>query len=129
MKPDWDKLAEEFKGSESIVIADVDCTDEAGEDVCKKYNVTGYPTLKSFYPGSDVFGESYEGGRDFDSLKEHATSGLVAVCGDGSEEPCSAEEKEMLGALKSMGWRGRTRLATRHADELSALEADYEVCS
>ena len=41
MKPSWDKLADEFKGSDSVVIADVDCTDEYGEDVCKKFNVTG----------------------------------------------------------------------------------------
>jgi len=30
MKPDWDKLAGEFEGNTSVVIADVDCTEERG---------------------------------------------------------------------------------------------------
>ena len=33
MKPDWDKLANEYKNSESVLIADVDCT-AAGEPLC-----------------------------------------------------------------------------------------------
>ena len=28
MKPDWDKLAEEFADSQKVVIADVDCSSE-----------------------------------------------------------------------------------------------------
>ena len=27
MKPDWDKLAKEYDGSETVLIADVDCTE------------------------------------------------------------------------------------------------------
>ena len=35
MKPDWDKLAEKFKDSDVVTVADVDCT-AAGEKVCRK---------------------------------------------------------------------------------------------
>jgi thiol-disulfide isomerase/thioredoxin len=40
MKPDWDKLAEEFADSQKVVIADVDCT-ASGKALCEKYGVQG----------------------------------------------------------------------------------------
>ena len=40
MKPDWDKLSEEFSDSQKVVIADVDCT-ASGKALCEKYGVQG----------------------------------------------------------------------------------------
>ena len=40
MKPDWDKLMEEFSGSATQLVAEVDCTD-AGEDLCEELGVQG----------------------------------------------------------------------------------------
>jgi protein disulfide-isomerase A6 len=34
MKPDWDKLGDEFAGSKTVLIGDVDCTVE--KDLCSK---------------------------------------------------------------------------------------------
>ena len=34
MKPDWDKLGDEFSGSKTVLIGDVDCTVE--KDLCSK---------------------------------------------------------------------------------------------
>jgi hypothetical protein len=39
MKPAWDKLGDEYKGSKTVIIADVDCTKE--QDLCQKYGVSG----------------------------------------------------------------------------------------
>ena len=40
MKPEWDKLSDEFADSQKVVIADVDCT-ASGKALCEKYGVQG----------------------------------------------------------------------------------------
>lgn len=45
MKPDWDKLMEEFGTSATQLVADVDCTGE-GQAICDEQGVQGFPTLK-----------------------------------------------------------------------------------
>ena len=70
MKPDWDKLAKEYADTSGILIADVDCT-AAGESLCKKHDVSGYPTLKMWRSGEM---EDYGGGRSLDDLRAAASS-------------------------------------------------------
>jgi len=72
MKPDWDSLADEYKDSQTVLIADVDCT-AGGQPLCEKYGVKGYPTIKTFRAG-DADGEAYEGGRSLDDLCATHTS-------------------------------------------------------
>jgi hypothetical protein len=67
MKPAWDQLGDEFADSTSVVIGDVDCTVE--EELCGKYGVEGYPTIKYFTGATDPTGDSYDGGREYDDLK------------------------------------------------------------
>ena len=50
-------------------IADVDCTKDNSKDLCSKFGVKGYPTIKAF-TAADPGGAPYEGGRDLASLKE-----------------------------------------------------------
>ena len=72
MKPDWDALADEYANSDKVLIADVDCTG-AGDKLCERFGVEGFPTIKTFAPPDDE-GEDYEGGRDLESLNAHASS-------------------------------------------------------
>lgn len=129
MKPDWDKLADEMKGNDKILIADVDCTNEDNTELCKKYGVTGYPTLKSFVSGGDSAGEAYEGGRDFESLKKHATENLSPVCSDSNYDLCAADEKALLDKYRSMRWPARKKLIQDAEDEQARLEAEYDAKS
>ena len=46
MKPAWDQLSDKYTDHKSIVVADVDCT--IHKDLCSKYGVKGYPTIKYF---------------------------------------------------------------------------------
>ena len=71
MKPDWDKVAKEFSSSDSVLIADVDCTTE--QTLCEKHGVSGYPTIKTFYPGQST-GVDFQGGRNLNGLRAHAQS-------------------------------------------------------
>ncbi|KAJ9441171.1 Protein disulfide-isomerase tigA [Diplonema papillatum] len=64
MAPAWDQLEQEF-GSE-VTVGSVDCT--VHRDLCSKFGVRGYPTLKGFKAGSQDPLE-YKGGRDFNTLK------------------------------------------------------------
>ena len=99
MKPDWDKLASEYQDSDSVLIADVDCT-EGGKDLCETHGVKGYPTIKTFSAGESE-GQDYDGGRDFDALKAHAES-LGPSCHIDSKEFCSADDLAALEKYAAM---------------------------
>ena len=49
MKEDYDGLATQMKGYGSVLIANVDCP--ANQDLCKGFEIKGYPTLKVFKKG------------------------------------------------------------------------------
>jgi len=93
MKPAWDSLAQKFADSDKVVIADVDCT-AAGKDLCERFGVEGFPTIKFFNP-PDEEGEDYDGGRDEDSLVEFV-KGLGPGCSASMLENCSEEQKAEL---------------------------------
>jgi len=134
MKPDWDALATEFEGSSKVLIADVDCT-AAGEPLCEKYGIQGFPTIKSFSP-PDEDGEDYEGGRDLDALREFASS-LGPACSPTTKENCSPEQladmetllatpKEELVA-EYVGLKDAIKKADAAHDKLvEGLQAQYE---
>lgn len=98
MKPAWDKLMEEFDGSQTALIADVDCTAE-GQDLCSKHEVNGYPTIK--YGSPDDL-QDYNGGRDFEALKEFAQQNLGPSCGPAHVELCDAATHKTLTELLKM---------------------------
>merc|ERR1719464_1255630 len=96
MKPDWDKLIDEFKDSKHALVADVDCTG-AGSSLCQKHDVSGYPTIKYGDP-SDL--KSYEGGRDFEALKKFASENLLPICGPDNLDLCTDAEKKQIKKLQ-----------------------------
>lgn len=129
MKPDWDKLAGEFKGSDNVLIADVDCTDDYNKELCEKYGVEGYPTLKSFVSGGDPLGENYEGERNFDALKKHASENLSPRCSDQNYELCDESEKALLDKFRAMKWFERKKLLNAAEEKKQKTEAEFEAKS
>lgn len=95
MKPDWDKLMDEFKDSATQLIADVDCT-AAGKSICDSNGVKGFPTLKYGDP-SDL--QDYQKGRDYDSLKKFITEDLKPVCSPANLDLCDDDKKKEIEAL------------------------------
>jgi len=83
---------EEFKGSSSALVADVDCT-AAGKDLCETHKVQGYPSIKWGEP-SDL--KDYNGGRTFDDLKTFADENLGPTCGVDNLDLCSEDEKKAI---------------------------------
>ena len=58
-----------FESNKATAVFDVDCTADAGKEVCGKMGVRGYPTIQYFAPGKKE-GEKYQSGRDLDSLEK-----------------------------------------------------------
>ena len=134
MKPTWDKLADEFNSGSKVLIADVDCT-AGGKDLCEKYGIQGFPTVKYFNPPDDE-GEDYERGRGFDELKAFAEK-LGPSCSAATIENCSEEQKAEIAEVSKMGPEkiaeelAAIKTAIKEAEEaheklLEGLQAQYE---
>ena len=67
LAPEYEEAAKAFAGESSVGIYTVDATENA--ELGSKYDVSGYPTLKWFPPGSSE-PEDYQSGRDADALIE-----------------------------------------------------------
>jgi len=116
MKPDWDKLMEEFAGNPGSLIGDVDCT-ESGKDLCETHGVQGFPTIKYGDPG-DL--QDYSGGRDLADLKKFAEENLGPQCGPANLDLCSDDVRKKMEEFMNMSAdrvEGKIRNAIRIVEE------------
>eukprot|EP00009_Paramoeba_aestuarina_P007651 CAMPEP_0201520544 /NCGR_PEP_ID=MMETSP0161_2-20130828/11775_1 /ASSEMBLY_ACC=CAM_ASM_000251 /TAXON_ID=180227 /ORGANISM="Neoparamoeba aestuarina, Strain SoJaBio B1-5/56/2" /LENGTH=184 /DNA_ID=CAMNT_0047918953 /DNA_START=40 /DNA_END=594 /DNA_ORIENTATION=- len=96
MKPDWDALMDEYADT-SVVVAEVDCTEE--EELCARFGVSGYPTLKYFTPGNPD-AEDYQMGRDLDALQDFVRENLEAGCQVEDLSNCNEKEVKFIEVMK-----------------------------
>jgi hypothetical protein len=108
---------EDFQGNPSAMVGDVDCT-TAGQPLCEKHGVRGYPTIKYGDPNEL---KDYNGGRSYDDFKKFATENLGPQCGPGENiDLCSADVKAKIeGYLKMSADRmeGKIRNAQKILNE------------
>jgi len=123
MKPDWDQLADAFKDSKTVLIADVDCTVEKG--LCSKYGVKGFPTIKYFTDG-DMEGEAYEGGRTFNDLKSFADENLGPSCNSDNKDLCDADALKELEEMEALGKEEVEKRVKQHQDAIKDAEKTFE---
>merc|ERR1711957_126033 len=102
---------DEFKGSTSSLVADADCT-AAGQPLCEKLGVRGYPTIKYGDP-NDL--KDYSGGRTFDDLKKFADENLGPTCGPDNLDLCDEDNKALIQKYSAMS-----------EDDLKAAIAEVE---
>ena len=121
MKPAWDELADEYKGSSSYLIADVDCTTDLNKPFCAEIGVRGYPTVKYGDPGAL---EDYKGGRDLKSLKKHVENKMEPVCSPINEGNCSDEQKALLKKFAAMSSDELAAETKKAQDELKKAESE-----
>jgi len=80
----------------------VDCT-AAGESLCRKHGVQGYPTIKVFKKGGSPQGEAYNGPREYGGLKKFVEANLAGPeCSLEDKEGCSKEELAILEESEKM---------------------------
>eukprot|EP00003_Mantamonas_plastica_P000209 TRINITY_DN101_c0_g1_i2.p1 TRINITY_DN101_c0_g1~~TRINITY_DN101_c0_g1_i2.p1 ORF type:complete len:375 (+),score=141.23 TRINITY_DN101_c0_g1_i2:40-1164(+) len=88
LAPKYEKVAKAYAGEPNVEVCNIDC--DAHGDVCQKFGVSGYPTIK-FFPKNNKEGEAYSSGREVKDfvafLNEKAgtqrteTGGLMATAG------------------------------------------------
>merc|ERR1712232_254524 len=109
------------KSSQTILIADVDCT-AGGKELCNQVGVRGYPTIKHGDP-NDL--QDYKGGRDFAAMKKFA-EGLGPQCGPANLDLCDDEKKTKIEEFKALGSAGRETMIKEKEAEVTKLEADFK---
>lgn len=74
----------------------MDCT-AAGESLCGKHGVRGYPTIKVFKKDGSPQGEDFNGPREYNGLKRFVETNLAGPeCSLEDKEGCSDEERAIL---------------------------------
>jgi len=71
LKPHYENVATTFLPETDCVVANINADDPKNADLSKKYEVTGYPTLKFFGKDNKDKPEEYEGGRTEKDLVEY----------------------------------------------------------
>eukprot|EP00005_Dracoamoeba_jomungandri_P006035 CAMPEP_0174262564 /NCGR_PEP_ID=MMETSP0439-20130205/13729_1 /TAXON_ID=0 /ORGANISM="Stereomyxa ramosa, Strain Chinc5" /LENGTH=144 /DNA_ID=CAMNT_0015347331 /DNA_START=119 /DNA_END=553 /DNA_ORIENTATION=- len=107
MVPAWQQLGEEYQDS-SVVIADVDCT--VHSDLCQRFEVRGYPTLKYWVNGEE---NDYQGGRDFDALNAFVQENLYNGCQVDDPTECSERELGFIAKMRELGSEAISKQQTR----------------
>lgn len=123
MKPDWDKLMDEFKDSKTQIVADVDCTSDGGKPLCEANGVRGYPTLKW---GDPAALEDYSGGRDLDTLRKFAEENLKPICSPTHMDLCDEEHQKEIQKYLDLGVdKLKTEIDAKQA-ELDKTEEEFK---
>jgi len=126
MKPAWDSLAADYEGNPGIAIVDVDCTKDESKDLCSKYGVRGYPTIKYFTGATDALGDKYEGGRDLAALKKFVDENLGPSCGPDNIDLCNDDQKAEIEKFQAMPADELEKLAKEKGDAIDAAEKKFK---
>jgi len=122
MKPDWDKLMDAFRDSQTTLIADVDCT-AAGQELCEQIGIKSYPTLKF---GDPKILDDYVGKRNFETLKQFAEQILHGTCGPAKPELCDEGTKAEIMKYKSMSRSELDAAIGEKRSEIVKLNQDFK---
>lgn len=114
---------EDFKGSASALVADVDCTTDGGKGLCEEHGVRGYPTIKHGDP-ADL--QDYNGGRTYDDLKKFADENLGPQCSPANLDLCNEEKKALIGKYMAMPDAELGALIKEKTEAMEKLEADFK---
>lgn len=122
MKPDWEKLAEEWDGHKVGLVAEVDCTAE-GKALCEVHGIRGFPTLKYGDPANL---EDYQGGRSYKDLAKFAESNLKPVCGPGNLDLCDADKKKQIEEYLALASDKLESMISEEEKKLEKAEEDFK---
>ncbi|KAK9673290.1 hypothetical protein RND81_12G158000 [Saponaria officinalis] len=137
LAPEFEKLGASFKKAKSVLIGKVDCDDQ--KNLCGKYDVSGYPTLKWFPKGS-LEPKKYEGPRTAEALAEFVNSeggtnvkiaalpsSVVVLSADNFEEVVLDKSKHVLVEFYAP-WCGHCKsLAPIYEKVASAFKLEGDV--
>jgi protein disulfide isomerase family A protein 3 len=91
LAPEYEKAATKLKSNDPpIALAKVDCVADESKDVCSRFGVSGYPTLKIFRGGDTANPEDYNGPREANGIVNF----MKARSGPASKELSSVTDFE-----------------------------------
>merc|ERR1712224_475831 len=122
LKPDWDKLIDEYKDSKTALVADVDCTTE-GKSLCETHGIRGYPTIKWGDPSAL---EDYDGGRSLSDLQTFASENLKPICGPKNLDLCDDEKKKEIADLMALADADLDAKIAEKKKEIEAAEEAFK---
>lgn len=122
MKPTWDKLMQMYEGSDTAVVADVDCT-AAGQALCEAHGVQGFPTLKWGDPELLV---DYEGGREFDDLVAWSEANLKPTCSPWHTALCDEGARAQIEKLMKLNSEDLDIEINAHTAHLAQIETFFD---
>jgi protein disulfide-isomerase-like protein len=137
LKPVWDELADALAEQDDVLVVDVDCTAEGNKELCAKYGVQGYPTVKYFTGSTGAKGEDYKGGRTLEALREFADANFGPSCGPDDTTLCDDAQRILLDAASALPPEELASsivameaevaaFATAFKDAVTGLQAQYE---
>ena len=121
---DFNRLADDYAGSNFLVVAQVDCVKAEDHWLCAELDIIAYPTIKWFLGGDTTerawFGYEWEDDMDYDTLKPFAER-LDEKCQIWRPElTCSHKEQDYLYKMK----RKPSEDQTKEIDRLHKLVND-----
>lgn len=122
MKPAWDKLIKEYNNSDTLLVADVDCT-ASGKSKCAEVGIRGYPTI--MYGDPDNL-QDYKGGRSFEELKKFAAGLEVPRCSPSNLELCDEETKKKISEFIALSEAKREEMISEGTAKIEKLEKDFK---
>jgi protein disulfide-isomerase A6 len=122
MKPAWEKLGKKYQDSKTTVIGDVDCT--VHEELCSRFEVQGFPTVK-YFKGDDA--QDYEGGRSFDDLAKFTEDELTSpICTVDSMDACNDDQKALIEKWSKASAQERADFIEKSEQEIKDADAAHE---
>lgn len=113
---------DEVNTSPTALVAEVDCTAD-GQSLCEDIGIEGYPTLKYGDP-NDL--QDYEGGRDFDELKNFADENLKPTCGPKNKELCDEAELKNIEEMETLSDEELNAKIKEAEDAIDAANDHFE---
>lgn len=111
------------------MIVDVDCTTDDAKELCNKYGVQGYPTLKYFSPTTSKDGDVYEDARDLKAMNKFVKRASKLPCVPDSGENCDKKDTAYIEEIKDMTPESLKEAKSTMQKELDDLEAEYQAAS
>lgn len=121
MAPAWEALTKDYADSETLFVAECDCTGEC-KDLCSHVGVQGYPTIK--YGDANAL-EDYKGGRDLEALQAHAAS-IKLPCSPKRRDACSTQDLEQMDELLAKSKAELQGLITEQEHVIEKAEQEFK---